>query len=181
MKKVVAFIGSPNPKGNTAAIVNRIIKGAEKSGMAAKIYYLNDMNIKFCQGCMYCKKEDGVCKIEDDMQLIYKDFKEADAIIIGSPIYTHQVSAQTKIFFDRLFALVDMNIKPRFHKKITVMVYSQARANKDAFQSYFDVNANLFKELGLILKDTIIYAGVDKEKKEEILAYAYGVGEALLK
>jgi len=46
MKKVIAFIGSPNHNGNISSIVNKILEGASENGFDTKIYYLNDMNIK---------------------------------------------------------------------------------------------------------------------------------------
>lgn len=125
MKKLVAFIGSPHTSGRTAAFVKEVVKGSEKMGAAAKIYNLNNMDIKYCQGCLYCKKEGDGCVINDDMQMIYKDFKEADAVVIGSPIYVYQVSAQIKILFDRFYALLDGAFKRRFKDKKAVIVYTR--------------------------------------------------------
>lgn len=181
MKKLVAFVGSPHENGRTATLVKEIIRGAENVGVQTKIYFLNNMNIKCCQGCMYCKNEGEGCSIKDDMQMVYKDFKKADIVVIGSPIYVYQVSAQTKILFDRLYALLDKSYKPRFDKKRAVIVYSQGQANEGINNSYFDINSKFFSGFGLDVIDTIIYSGFDKAKKEELMARAFIDGENLVR
>ena len=52
MVKVLAFMGSPRKKGNVDTILDEIIKGVNDNNVEVKKYYLNDMNIKGCQGCL---------------------------------------------------------------------------------------------------------------------------------
>lgn len=180
MKKLLALIGSPHKNGRTASVVKKVVEGAESSKASTQIYYLNNMNINYCQGCMECKKEgQDCCVIQDDMQKIYKDFKDADAVIIGSPIYTFQISAQTKILFDRFYALLDSKFNRRFNVKKAVIVYSQWDPSLD-LQSYYDVNAQFFKKFGLDTIDTIIYSGYDEKTKEEIMTRALECGKKLV-
>lgn len=179
MSKIVAFIGSPNKNGKTATLVKEIVRSAEESGATAKIYALNDMNIKYCQACMYCKNKGDTCCMQDDMQEVYKDFKEADAIVIGSPIYSYQVSAQTKTLLDRFYALFDADFNPRFGSKKTVIVYSQGFADQNAFQSYFDLNTRLFTNFGYNIIDTLVFAGYEESKKEELMTRASELGTQL--
>ncbi len=55
------------------------------------------MSIRGCQGCDWCKEnETGFCVQNDDMQTIYRDIVDLDPVIIGSPVYMFQMSAQTK-------------------------------------------------------------------------------------
>lgn len=96
------------------------------------------------------------------------------------PIYVYQVSAQTKILFDRFYALLDKSYKQRFDKKRAVIVYSQGQANEGVNNSYFDINSKFFNGFGLDVTDTIIYAGFDKAKKEELMARAFIDGENLV-
>jgi multimeric flavodoxin WrbA len=86
MKKMVAFVGSPRKNANISTIVAEIVRGAKEAGAETKVYTLSDMNIKPCQGCFHCREVE-TCAIKDDMQLVYEDIKEADAIVIGSPVY----------------------------------------------------------------------------------------------
>ena len=180
MKKVVAFIGSPRKKGNTVKTVNEILKGVKEAGGETKIYYLNDMNIKPCQGCLYCRKEES-CAIKDDMQTVYQDMKEADAIVIGSPIYFGQMSAQTKIFIDRLYSTIDDDFKPRFGSKNVVIVYSQTSPNPEAFKQYIDFSTQVFGHLGWEVINTILNCGdtISDEKKED-LEKAYKMGREIV-
>jgi multimeric flavodoxin WrbA len=72
------------------------------------------MNIAPCKACQHCKENEGKCATQDDMQIAYKQIQEADAFILGSPVYMWQMSAQTKLFTDRLYA----NFMTGFPEKI---------------------------------------------------------------
>ena len=103
---VIALLGSPRKKGNSAVLAGQIIYGAESVGAKVETVYLNGLNIKPCQGCYACKKKNSTgCAVDDDMQSLYPKLVESDAWIIASPIYWFNMSAQTKIFMDRCFAL----------------------------------------------------------------------------
>jgi multimeric flavodoxin WrbA len=76
--------------------------------MGAKVdtYFLHEMDIKPCDACAVCHKDiNAECIINDDMQKLYPKLRQADAIVITSPIYWFTVSAQTKLFMDRCYAL----------------------------------------------------------------------------
>ncbi len=102
--KVIGFIASPRKEGNTAWIVNKILEGAKEKGAETQSWYFNDLDIKPCQSCYGCKQGDLRCVINDDMQKLYDALEHADALVLGSPTYMGQMSAQAKIFTDRLFA-----------------------------------------------------------------------------
>ena len=100
MMKVIAFLGSPRKDGNTDLLLQETIKGIELSGQTVKTFRLNLMNIKPCQNCGGCD-ETGECIIDDDMTEIYHEIRNADRIILATPIFFFSVSAQTKILIDR--------------------------------------------------------------------------------
>ncbi|MDF2676464.1 MAG: NADPH-dependent reductase [Bacillota bacterium] len=150
MKSIVAFVGSAKHNGNIDSIVKKILEGAKENESEIKIYYLNDMNIKYCQGCLYCRKNDTCC-INDDMKPVYENLKTADIIIIGSPVYMCQVSAQTKTLLDRLYPLTEINMGkhiPRFGEKQLIMVYSQAAPFRFMFSKYFSYLSKSLKGIG---------------------------------
>ncbi len=60
------------------------------------------MNYKGCQACMHCKNHIR-CKLEDDLTKVMKAIEEADAVVLGAPIYMMQYSGQFKLFEDRLY------------------------------------------------------------------------------
>ena len=100
MKKVVAIFGSPRAGGNSDALLDRAIKGAEAGGAEVKKIVIRDLQIAPCNSCGGCF-EKGVCVIHDDMQQMYPHFVDADGIIVASPIYFMGVSAQLKALIDR--------------------------------------------------------------------------------
>jgi multimeric flavodoxin WrbA len=106
-KKVLVLLGSPRKKGNSTTLAKKIIEGAEAAGATVEQIYLHGRDIAACQACYACQKPDSKgCAIDDDMQPIYQKLLDADAWVIASPVYWFSMSAQTKLFFDRCFALL---------------------------------------------------------------------------
>ena len=100
--KVIIALGSPREKGNSTTLAHRVADGAREAGADVELFYLHGMDIKFCDGCDTCRKENSKgCHIQDDMQALYPKLRQADAWVIASPIYFFTVSAQTKLFMDR--------------------------------------------------------------------------------
>jgi multimeric flavodoxin WrbA len=105
-KKILVLLGSPRKKGNTATLANQIIAGAESAGATAEKIFLHGKQISPCQACYACQRPDSKgCAIDDEMQPIYGKLVEADGWAIASPVYWFSMSAQTKLFWDRCFAL----------------------------------------------------------------------------
>ena len=107
--KVTAFVGSPRRNGNCANLVSAILEGAEGSGAEIKIHFLGAKNIKGCTGCYHCEKANECIIKDDDMQEIYADMESSDAYVFASPVYFNHVTAQFKLFVDRIF--------PYYHAK----------------------------------------------------------------
>ncbi len=100
LMKVVAFHGSPRVEGNTETLLREALKAISESACETKLFSLNDMNIKPCQDCGGCD-DTGTCIINDDMNDIYQAIREADRIVLASPIFFFGLSAQVKIMIDR--------------------------------------------------------------------------------
>ena len=182
MKKVVAFMGSPRKKGNTAALVGEAIRGIKAAGVEAKVYNLNEMNIKPCQSCYYCRANEG-CPIKDDMSGVYEDLKHADAVVIGSPVYMFQVSAQVKLLFDRLFPMMNAEFKPRWGAKKTLMLYTQGNPDPKAFAASFATNEEILKVMGLNVIETIVSSDANELdatlKNKALLGKVFEAGKSL--
>lgn len=159
--KILGLVGSPNINGNTAKLVNAILDGAAENGADKVIYNLASLNIKGCDACRKCQ-ESGCCIIDDDMQKLYKEIQTADAVVLGSPVYMWQMTAQTKLFVDRLTAVLKPNFSSRLDNKKLILVFSQGSSDRDAFKPYFEYTAGLLYYLGFDVLDTIIAAGTDK-------------------
>ncbi|WP_163335750.1 flavodoxin family protein [Desulfopila sp. IMCC35008] len=99
----VIVLGSPRKKGNSEVLVRAIAKGLESTGGSVEYIRLNSLSLRPCQGCGGCDKT-GACVIKDDMTDIYSQVDRADRLIVTTPIYFYTVSAQLKIFMDRMQA-----------------------------------------------------------------------------
>ena len=111
---IVAFNGSPRKKGNTEVLLNAVAGGIVETGATFEAVRLSELKISPCIACGGCNKT-GKCVIKDDMQALYDKILSADKIIIASPIYFYALSAQTKIFIDRLQAM--WSLKQLLHAK----------------------------------------------------------------
>ncbi|MDD5081919.1 MAG: flavodoxin family protein [Dehalococcoidales bacterium] len=105
-KKVLVVMGSPRKNGNSVILAKSVAKGATAAGGEVESFYLHQMNIKPCDACDACQGENSQgCIINDDMQILYPKLRQADALVIASPVYWFTVAAQTKLFLDRIYAL----------------------------------------------------------------------------
>ena len=105
-KRILVVMGSPRKKGNSSTLSAEVIAGAEEVGAVVHSYHLNDMDIGPCTACDACRDATADdCVLGDNMADLYPLIREADAIVIASPIYWFSVSAQTKLFMDRCYAL----------------------------------------------------------------------------
>jgi multimeric flavodoxin WrbA len=128
IKKVLVLLGSPRRKGNSSTLASHIAQGAESAGAEVETVFLQGLKISPCRGCDTCKKDDTQgCAIKDDMQAIYPKLIGANAWVIASPVYWFTMSAQTKIFMDRCYALTAYAKNPFAGKRIAIaMSYGDA-------------------------------------------------------
>ena len=97
---ILAFNGSPRPGGNTELLLEGALKPLREAGNSIRVFKLNIMRMKPCQDCGGCTKT-GRCIHSDDMTNIYDELREAERIILASPIFFYSLSAQTKVMIDR--------------------------------------------------------------------------------
>lgn len=103
---VLGLQGSPRKKGNTNYLLSTFMLEAEKTGVRTHVIQAPKKNIKPCIGCGFCEKN-GFCVTQDDDMKpeIYPLLREADVIVLASPIYFYNVTAQIKLLIDRSQAL----------------------------------------------------------------------------
>ena len=100
MVKAIGIIGSPRKNGNTEILTRHTLAAIEEEGLATEIIRLAGRDIRPCNACMVCRKEER-CPIEDDLFPLYIKMKEADAIILSSPVYYGSATALLKAFMER--------------------------------------------------------------------------------
>ena len=169
--KIIGFIASPRKEGNTAWIVNKILEGAKEQGAETQSWYTSDLDIKPCQSCYSCNQGDQGCIINDDMQKLYDALEHADALVLGSPVYMGQMSAQAKIFTDRFFAQYHPRFSPQFKEenagKKLILVFDQGNPDPGMFQVYFDYTKKMFQLLEFDVKKVQVVSGMRNEPAHE--------------
>jgi len=100
--KITAITGSPRGmRSRTRKLAGFLLAGAEEAGAEVDLIDLADMRIAPCIACDSCSL-DGKCVYSDDFTPLYERMLDADALVLASPVYVDNVSAQMKILIDRL-------------------------------------------------------------------------------
>jgi multimeric flavodoxin WrbA len=104
--KIISIVGSPRgKKGNTARLLNEVIKGAENTGAQNETIFLRGDSVLPCLGCDKCHVK-GKCFQKDKFEIIKNKILAADSLILASPNYIFSVSAQMKSFIDRCCGVI---------------------------------------------------------------------------
>ena len=98
--KIVAIVGSPRPKGNTNYLVDRALEAAAELGAQVKKIDLCKYKINPCLGHDDCSSFE-CCTQKDDAIWILDELLNADGVILATPVYWYNVSAQMKAIIDR--------------------------------------------------------------------------------
>jgi multimeric flavodoxin WrbA len=103
---IVALLGSPHGlRGNTGGLLRHVLSAAESAGARTEIVVLKGDSVLPCLGCDACHKK-GRCIQKDDFEQLKKILMKADALVLASPNYIWNVSAQMKAFMDRCCGVV---------------------------------------------------------------------------
>lgn len=108
--KVLGLSCSPRKGGNTEILVREAIAGAKEVGAEVELVSVAGKELKPCDGCWTCSNT-GKCHIKDDMPAIFDKLLEADGIIIGSPSYYMNATAQTMAILNRSISLSGLQNK----------------------------------------------------------------------
>jgi multimeric flavodoxin WrbA len=183
--RVMAFNGSPRKdKWNTVTLLQYALKGAESAGADTELVQLYDLSFSGCLSCFSCKKlsrkADGVCAVRDDLTAVLDRVREeADALIIGTPVYYGSESAATRALLERLcfpYLKYSPTIPSLFPRKInTAMIYTMNVSEEISRQMGYDhVFSTSKRVLGkhfgacevLLATDTLQYSDYDLFESE---------------
>ncbi len=116
--KALALVGSPRKGGNTDTLIDQVIRGAQSQDQETIVekIYISDLDLHFCQGDSACRKT-SKCIIADDMTQVLEKIKQADILILGSPLYRGYLPGQMKIFMDRTMPL-EQDVEVEQKKKV---------------------------------------------------------------
>ncbi|MBC3796382.1 flavodoxin family protein [Acetobacterium tundrae] len=157
---ILVVTGSPRKGGNTEIMADVFTKEAINAGHQVTLRKLSELVVKPCQACQYCFTHNGVCVQKDDMNSILKDLEQTDLLVLASPIYWFDVSAQTKCFIDRMYAFAKKGFRigsiAMLLNSGADKVYNAAEAQLNAISSYFKwENKGIIKIPGMAEKGSM--------------------------
>ena len=126
LKKVLILSSSPRKGSNSDLLCDAFQRGAQESGHEVKKLRLADRKINPCLACDYCLSHDCKCVQDDGMQEIFPAIKEADVIVLASPVYFHSINAQLKMVFDRTYSTHPSYANKEFYFLFTSAAVSDA-------------------------------------------------------
>ncbi len=105
--KIIGVNGSPRKNWNTATLLASALEGAASLGAETELAHLYDLRYTGCTSCFACKLKGGPsagrCAVKDGLSpLLRKIEEEADAIVLGSPVYFGAMTGQMRSFLERL-------------------------------------------------------------------------------
>jgi multimeric flavodoxin WrbA len=186
--KVLGIAGSPRIGGNTDTLLARFLEGAAAQGAEVKTLSVCRLRIAGCVHCDACL-EKGICRVNDDMHIVYHEMESCDRLVLASPLQFMSVSAQMKAMIDRCQALwarkYVLKIPPlgdtRPRQGFFISVGGR-RTVPNLFDAELVTVKNLFHILDIPYAGDILIKGVDAKgdilKHPEELERAYQAGQA---
>ncbi|MBP2644474.1 MAG: multimeric flavodoxin WrbA, partial [Firmicutes bacterium] len=144
---------------NTAALLDHALKGAASHGGLSELFHLYDFNYTGCISCFSCKlkgnNNPGTCAVKDELTPILEKVQQADALILGSPIYLGAISGKMKSFLERLifpYLVYDTNHSTLFNRKIpTGFIYTlgvnESRMQTAGYDQPFHITKMLMEKI----------------------------------
>ena len=200
LTKVVAICGSVRmEKGNTVKILKPFLEGMENAGASAELFYAKGLNVKPCAGDFYCwNRNPGQCYIDDDMQSLYPKLRDADILVLATPVYI-PLPREMQNLLNRMLPLMEPTLKwrkgrTRFKNgfradvKISkfVLVSTSGWWEMGNFGTVLRIVKELAKDLnvefaGALLRPNFYIVAENKEKAENIFEAAKQAGYQLIK
>lgn len=153
--KIMAFNGSPRKNWNTARLLAAALEGAEEKGAEVKLYHLYDYDFKGCRSCFACKRigspSYGKCALKDDLTPILAEIKEADGLILGTPIYFGAATGEFRSALERLLFpnyAYDLEKTSLWGKAMpTAVIYTMGMKTTDAYRESFQITATMLNKV----------------------------------
>ncbi len=125
IKKLLVIVASPRPRGNSSVLAAEAARGAAEAGAEVLTVRLADLAFGPCRACERCRKPgaDG-CVQDDDMKALQADIRKADGLLIASPVYWFTMSAQAKLFMDRLYVFGAKSYRELKGKRVGIILAS---------------------------------------------------------
>jgi NAD(P)H-dependent FMN reductase len=188
--RILAIAGSPRRQGNTDVLLEQAILGAQSRGAVVEHVVLSQLKVAPCIACNRCFKT-GRCVVQDDFQDLLDKTLIADGIILASPIFFMNVSAQTKAFIDRFQCL--WALRQVMHKKVPAppggsrrraVFLATAGWSKTKFDCALQTVRAFLVSVDAKLVNTLMVNGIDDkgdvQQYPELLREAFQLGARLV-
>ena len=144
---IVAIVGSPRVNGNTSYLTDQALEEARRLGVETEKIVLTQYQINPCQGHDECRNF-ASCLQEDDTELIVRKLYEADGIILASPVYYYNITAQLKAFIDRnrFYRRHNWRLKARSAGIIVVATTAGVEDATNALINFIRLSSNIAPE-----------------------------------
>ncbi len=159
--KLLAIVGSPRSKGNTNYLVDLALEEAANKGVQTEKIILSQFNVNPCKGHDDCASFDS-CLQKDDTNWILDKFRNAEVVILATPVYYYNVSAQMKAFIDRNYFIYKHEQKYKI-KAVGIIVVAEQIGIEDTLYT---------------LKQFTDELTVAKDKVFVVSGYANKIGDA---
>lgn len=143
--RLVAFNGSARKDGNTATLLRAVLGPVEAAGIETELVQLAGKKVHGCTACGKCGElKTGQCEgVRDFVNECIDLMRDADGIVIGSPVYFADVSAETKALIDRA-GYVGRRSPALLTRKVGAAVVAQRRAGAlhalDSINHFFQIS-----------------------------------------
>jgi len=137
--KVLLINGSPKKNGNTAYALNQMAEVFAAQGVETEILHIGSQAIRGCIACGTCSKK-GQCVFDDAVNEAAPKFREADGIVVGSPVYYASANATLVAFLDRLFYSTSFDKRMKVGASVVVARRGGCSATFDELNKYFTIS-----------------------------------------
>jgi multimeric flavodoxin WrbA len=178
-RRVLGIVGSPRRQGNTEILVDEVLSAAKEKGAEIEKVILGKLDIKPCRACNVCRDR-GKCVHEDGMVGIIEQMREADAFVLGTPVYWWGPTAQFKAFLDRWYGIYGQGI---LKGKDTVLVIPLGGSSNSASKPILDMFSSIMSYLGMKHAGTVLASGTyekgEAKRKSDLISLARELGSKL--
>lgn len=137
--KVLIINGSPRVNGNTSIAINEVKKVLEEEKIEVEVVHIGNKDIRGCIACGYCYSH-GKCVFNDLVNEVSNKFKEADGLIVASPVYYASANGTLISFLDRLFYSSSFDKSFKVGASIAVARRGGTSATFDELNKYFTIS-----------------------------------------
>ena len=160
--KIIVLLGSPRKKSDSSSLAAAVAAPFGNKGHEIITHRLNDLRIRGCQACRTCKTTRESCILKDDLARVLEDIVHGDVIIMATPVYWGEVSAQMKLLIDRLYSFLTPNFMnaPIKHRlpagKQLVFIQTQGAVEQELYGDIFPRYNTFFEKIGFFEKSYLI-------------------------